>query len=587
VSFFGYQKSPRLLTWLIVVGLATLVVVAAVREGPKSGTDPTTFPVWVISSLERAGPRTPAGATTSAKLFAARGEYEAFQLVIKAPITGLRNVNVVPSALAASIHQTISASNITLYREHFVNVESPSPDWQGPNRSVGVGWYPDPLIPFTDSRGKLTQGSYRAVPFDLAPGDNQPIWVEVFTPREASAGQYHGTVMITSDQGSQQVALQLTVWDFDLPLAPSFKSCFVCWTPLNQEALEELLKHKIMPRWATSSGLRPTRPGERDLMDRLGLMMVDTGLWGGADRDTCTMQPAPSVQEFQQAAKTHEPDLYLFNYTADEIGQCKDLEGTIKQWARNMHRAGIRNLVVMSPTPELFDDGSGTGRSAVDIWVVLPMMYDNALEYVTAARKKGDEIWSYNTLVQDRYSPKWLIDYDPINLRVQAGFISQCLNLTGLFYWGIDRWTSDPWKNVNNRGMFGEGNYPGEGVLVYPGQPAGVSGVVPSIRLKQLRDGIEDYEYVEILKKLGRGQWAVEMARSVAPDWANWRKDPGGVEMVRQRLGEEIQRLVGRSEPAPAGRFSARSRLSKAQPGGAVVDTGRGDQRTVQVPSAR
>src|SRR5439155_497619 len=187
--------------------------------------------------------------------------------------------------------------------------------------------------------------------------------------------------------------------------------------------------------WATSSGLRPTRPGERDLMDRLGLMMVDTGLWGGADRDTCTMQPAPSVQEFQQVAKTHEPDLYLFNYTADEIGQCKDLEGTIKQ----------------------------------------------------------------------------------------------CLNLTGLFYWGIDRWTSDPWKNVNNRGMFGEGNYPGEGVLVYPGQPAGVSGVVPSIRLKQLRDGIEDYEYVEILKKLGRGQWAVEMARSVAPDWANWRKDPGGV----------------------------------------------------------
>ncbi len=40
-----------------------------------------------------------------------------------------------------------------------------------------------------------------------------------------------------------------------------------------------------------------------------------------------------------------------------------------------MHAAGIANLVTMTPTPELLDDGSGTGRSAIDIWVVLPVMY--------------------------------------------------------------------------------------------------------------------------------------------------------------------------------------------------------------------
>jgi len=75
-------------------------------------------------------------------------------------------------------------------------------------------------------------------------------------------------------------------------------------------------------------------------------------------------------------------------------------------------------------------------------------------------------------LVLQRSGSGWLltemvIDFDPIGMRLQAGFISQSLNLTGLLYWRIDRWGSDPWNNVNNQGVFNSSNYPGEGVLVY------------------------------------------------------------------------------------------------------------------------
>jgi len=93
-----------------------------------------------------------------------------------------------------------------------------------------------------------------------------------------------------------------------------------------------------------------------------------------------------------------------------------------------MHAAGVRNLVVMTPVSQLFDDGSGNGKPAVDVWVVLPSAYVKSGNMVAQARSAGGEIWAYNALVQDGYSPKWLIDFDPIGMRLQAGFISQSLN---------------------------------------------------------------------------------------------------------------------------------------------------------------
>src|SRR5205823_5265599 len=124
-------------------------------------------------------------------------------------------------------------------------------------------------------------------------------------------------------------------------------------------------------------------------------------------------------------------------------------------------------------------------------------------------------------------------------------FISQSLGLTGMLYWRVDRFTSDPWNNPNTTGVFSSGNYPGEGMLVYPGGPVGVAGVVPSMRLKWLRDGVEDYDYVEILKNLGNPGMALQIARGVGPDWSNWTRDPNAVASARQQLGEAINQIVG------------------------------------------
>lgn len=508
--------------------------------------------VWTAPSMHRVGMSEAAGSDAEVNISAARGEYESFQIVTNGANKGLGNVNVTVSDLQGPAGQTIPKTNFTLYREKYMRVTSSSPNWKGSNQPLGPGWYPDALIPFTDPEtGKpITGARLEAVPFDVKAGNNQPIWVDLFVPRNAEPGKYSGNYTVTSDQGSFTGPISLRVWNFTLPAAPTLKSSFLFFQAGTVDAQRELLRNKISPLSTSSTD-------QARLMKENGLSATQTGPFSGADVGRCNMSPAPSVNQFKSVAAAQQPGLMLYDYSADEIGHCSNLYPTIRQWAKNMHQAGIQNLISMSPTPALYDDGSGTGRSAVDIWVLLPLMYNNAKPHVGEVLKKGDSVWSYNTLVQDAYSPKWLIDFDPVNFRIQPGFISQSLNLTGLLYWRVDKWPSDAWDNVNNAGTYSSSNYPGEGMLVYPGQPVGVKGVVASMRLKWLRDGVEDYDYVQILKDLGKADLAMQISRSVGADWTNWTRDPNAIEAARQKLGEAIDQLKSASPAtAPAGQRS-------------------------------
>ncbi len=496
--------------------------------------------VWVVSSLQRVGVADPPGKTTLAQVAAARGEYESFQIVVKAPArNGLTKVNVALTELTSSGGRVISRSNLALYREQYVNIVQSSPDWGGSNRPMAAGWYADGLIPFVDpDTGSAPDGgSLRAAPFNVAAGRNQPVWVDIFVPRTAAAGEYTGRFVVSSDQGSAEGRIVLRVWNFTLPLEPTLKSAFVTTQEPQAAVSRTLLRNKISPLSVSSKDAHR-------LMEEFGLNTSNLGFWSGADNSNCSMAPPPPAYKVRAAATRYPSGLDLFNFTADEIDSCTGCYDLIRQWGRTMHEAGVKNLITMAPVPELFDDGSGAGRSAVDIWVVLPMTFDKASKTIGQVLARGNEVWSYNTLVQDPYSPKWEIDFAPVNFRIQPGFISQSLNLTGLMCWRVDSWPSDPWTNVNNAGKFSSGNYPGEGMLVYPGSTVGLTSAAPSMRLKWIRDGVEDYEYVAQLKKAGQGDWALEIARGVGSDWTRWARDPNALESARRKLAEKLEQLA-------------------------------------------
>ncbi len=519
---------------------------------------------WIAPSLHRVGVNEASNGVTQATLYGAKGAIDSFQIVIPGGSAGLTNANVTISALSGP--GTIPSSSFTLYRELYVYVSPGSPNWGGSNQPLGPGWYADPLIPFTDpATGQSLSGSgatYVAAPFTAAAGQNTTIWVDLLIPAAAAAGQYTGTYTVTSSQGNFTGPITLTVWNFTMPVTSYFKSSFEFWTSGNTASLEELERHRLMPS-AEASTDQPV------MMSNYGLSLVNLGFYSGAHTGNCTMSPAPSVSQFQAASAAQANGLMRYDYSADEISLCPNLYPTMTQWAQNMHAAGVENLVTMAPDPALFNDGTGTGRSVVDIWVMLPVQYDGDVSNVSAALQKGDSAWSYNTLVQDAYSPKWEIDFAPVNFRLQPGFISQSLGLTGLLYWRVDAFTANPWTNPNNTGTYSSNNYPGEGMLFYPGAQVGLNQVVPSLRLKWIRDGVEDYDYVQLLKNAGNPTLAMQIARSVGPDWTNWTRSESAVMAARVQIGQALNQLMGGSSPTPTSSpsVSAPSTPSDPSPG--------------------
>ena len=128
-------------------------------------------------------------------------------------------------------------------------------------------------------------------------------------------------------------------------------------------------------------------------------------------------------------------------------------------------------------------------------------------------------------------APYWEIDFPLLNYRIPP-WASRRYGLAGLLYWTVVFWAAgDPWANPLSYNKA----YNGEGVLYYPGTDAGIEGPVASIRLKALRDGLEDYEYLVLA-----GEAGAEKAAALAPSWTKWESDPAKLAAAREELAKII-----------------------------------------------
>jgi hypothetical protein len=69
-----------------------------------------------------------------------------------------------------------------------------------------------------------------------------------------------------------------------------------------------------------------------------------------------------------------------------------------------------------------------------------------------------------------------------------------------------------------------------------------MNGPVASIRVKNVRDGMEDYEYFALLEKLSDRETVTKVVSTIVPNW--WAK-PGAKDFlaVRERIANEILKL--------------------------------------------
>jgi hypothetical protein len=103
----------------------------------------------------------------------------------------------------------------------------------------------------------------------------------------------------------------------------------------------------------------------------------------------------------------------------------------------------------------------------------------------------------------------------------------------------------DPWTDVR---LFG-GN--GDGTLFYPGRPARIGGLsdipIESIRLKLIREGLEDYEYLALLAKLGGQPIADKYAEQIVKKPYVWESRSEEFLRLRREMGEVLNQLASRA----------------------------------------
>jgi hypothetical protein len=88
----------------------------------------------------------------------------------------------------------------------------------------------------------------------------------------------------------------------------------------------------------------------------------------------------------------------------------------------------------------------------------------------------------------------------------------------------------------------GEGSllYPGDFVKRFTGQPD-VAGPVSSIRFELLREGIEDYDYIQMLKNAGDKEFVSDIVDKMVIDVSTFSRNVDDLYAARKAMAERLE----------------------------------------------
>ncbi len=576
-----------------------LVLSSVLLTAPALAVERSVIGLTALHAMDRIlQHETPFG-TPTAEIAAARNEVESFQVVVAARGEGLRVTSAVLSELVGEGGAKFSGDSIRLYREEYVRVRMSTPRAELP-----PGLYPDALVPFIDpvtgnpilprSRRQehwgeptITTGhDMYAVPFDVFEGQNQPLWIDIHVPKGVPAGIYRGTIRVSADKGKAELPVTLTVWDFDLPDGPTHCNHFGGFSgiaslfgvkrdsdefrEIEARYCQALAEHRLNPPLPShllpqanpdgSLTIDPKRhEALRAFIEKLHVtdFQIPSSPFGRLPHSTTGANYKTIPPDQREKALRYYRDYYqyvksngwadrAYIYLLDEPNTAENYEQVIVL-ADVAHQAApeLKCLVVEQTYPHkpVWADID----PAVDIWCPLWSFIDR--ETINQKLKQGDAVWSYTALVQrsPRYHPKyeevrekdppyWHIDRPLLVYRVPT-WINRQYGITGLLYWSTVTRMIEPWCNP---AFAHPRHFNGGGYLFYPGVPCGIQGPVASMRLKNIRDSMEDYEYFALLEQRAGAAAVQKIVNRITPTWWGYTRDPKTLLDARRELAAAI-----------------------------------------------
>jgi hypothetical protein len=556
-----------------------------------TGASASSLTWWTVHALQKVRPGDPAPARPKHEVHieAARNEFEPFQVVLLSPAADIPSVDVEASELRGPGSAVIPVSATAVYLQRYITLTRASSVEGGP------GDWPDALIPRTDSYAGERRNAF---PFVLRRGRTQALWIEVYIPSTAVAGKYSGNLKITAEgRPETEVPINLTVWNFTLPSTSSLRSAFGFSgvNALNKHRgryttdddllqitrlyAKAALRHRISTYGGSMLPPPFSRSGGRITIDwrmyeREQAPFLDGTIFGPGDPLPGASVTAVDLRTHGDAHSEEDQVLYwrawvrhfrergwsdrLYHYLWDEPSS-KDMPQVAAR-GKLSRRADpqLQNLVTAALDRRLVD--------VIDIWAPLINCFDSKPGFPAFCAHQvprpaydrelrgGRSLWWYQSCASHgcngvtseyfRGWPSYTIDSSAMSNRVMQ-WLSWSYRIEGNLYFSMNESYSlaqDPWQNVYLHG----GN--GDGSLFYPGRPDNVGGSsdlpVESLRLKLIREGFEDYEYLATLAATGRRTSANEYAARVAPRSYRWTADPEVLYSVRRAIGETLNREV-------------------------------------------
>jgi hypothetical protein len=533
--------------------------------------------VHVVSASEKVyqGDATLPTPATNATIFAAQNEFEGFQIVVTGPasgvsvtanvLTGPQGFRIVPTTLGSRAH-------IMVYLESFLTI--PPPGGTSSDAAGKAGNAPDALIPAFD---EFFEEPRNASVANLPAGQNAVFFVDVHVPAAAVPGVYRGTVTVSLNGTNTPVPVSLTVWPFSLDSTPHLKTMFkvnwnavltqypgiTCCTAADASMLllHDILglNHRVTLSAMDDGNAVPTASGSFEGYDRNFAALINgqaNTILAGA-RPTAILYLGdlpPKTTAATQMQQWHDHfsangwlDRLIIDAADEPANGANSNWCTLEANASAAHTAGLRAATTTS-IQQARAGGCGTPAIPVDVSTInifIPIVekvqdpsmvtgQNSLADYTsgTSPWKVGtNEIWEYQSCVSWGCSggmpvgvyPSYAVDHTAVRSRALE-WISFRNGITGEFYWdSTNAWVTGsqaPWTNQYDASTRGNG----DGTLVYPGVHGTIGPAtghdipIASLRLKMLREGVEDYDYMyQLVNTFNEGAFVNAQIDAVFP----------------------------------------------------------------------